>query len=60
MPSVGESGGAGGVGAISYGHRAAFWGGIAAVTAGVLLHLPMYLGAGDMHYRLVNMSAGRR
>ncbi len=57
MPSVDESAGARGVGAISYGHRAAFWGGITAVTAGVLLHLPMYLDAGDMHYRLANMSA---
>lgn len=43
------------VGAISYGHRTAFWGGVAAVTAGVLLHLPMYIDAGDMHYRLVSM-----
>lgn len=56
-PSVDESAGPGGVGAISYGQRAAFRGGIAAVTAGVLLHLPMYLGARDMHYRLANMSA---
>lgn len=31
------------------------WAGIAAVAAGVLLHLPMYLAAGDMGYRLANM-----
>lgn len=55
--SVADEGrGADGIGAISYGHRAAFWGGVTCVTAGVLLHLPMYLDAGDMHYRLANMS----
>ncbi len=31
------------------------WAGIAAVVAGVLLHLPMYLGARDMRYRLAGM-----
>lgn len=34
---------------------AAFWLGVLACTAGVALHLPMYLGARDMHYRLVGM-----
>ncbi|GAA3440108.1 MFS transporter [Kutzneria kofuensis] len=36
-------------------HPVAFWLGAAACTAGVLLHLPMYLGARDMGYRLVGM-----
>jgi putative MFS transporter len=31
------------------------WAGIAAVAAGVVLHLPMYLGARDMGYRLAGM-----
>ncbi|HEV2059459.1 MAG TPA: MFS transporter [Solirubrobacteraceae bacterium] len=31
------------------------WAGIAAVTAGVLLHLPMYVGAADENYRLEGM-----
>ncbi|HTR32693.1 MAG TPA: MFS transporter [Gaiellaceae bacterium] len=33
----------------------AFWFGVAALTAGVALHLPMYLGAKDMHYLLSGM-----
>ena len=33
----------------------AFWLGITAVTVGVLLHLPMFLGASDMHYMLRGM-----
>ena len=40
---------------MDYRNRAAFWGGLAAVTAGVALHLPMFIGARDMHYRLVGM-----
>jgi thioredoxin reductase len=36
-------------------HRRAFWFGIAAVSAGVVLHLPMYIGAADMGYRLAGM-----
>src|ERR687886_110171 len=36
-------------------NRTAFWAGLAAVTAGVLLHLPMFIGASDMDYRLVGM-----
>ncbi|MFL5781066.1 MAG: MFS transporter [Thermoleophilaceae bacterium] len=41
---------------MEYRNRAAFWGGVAAVTAGVVLHLPMFIGAKDMDYRLVGMS----
>ena len=33
------------------------WAGIAAVTLGVLLHLPMYVQAADEHYHLAGMSA---
>jgi len=32
-----------------------FWIGIAAVTAGVVLHLPMYLHSADMGYQMVGM-----
>src|SRR5919197_2327916 len=35
--------------------RRAFWCGTAAVVAGVALHLPMFLDARDMDYRLVGM-----
>jgi putative MFS transporter len=42
--------------ATGYAHRGAFWAGIGAVTAGVALHLPMYLGARDMGYRLEGMA----
>lgn len=48
-----ESGRAGGSG--YFHHPVAFWLGAAACTAGVLLHLPMYLGARDMGYRLAGM-----
>ena len=44
------------VNATGYAHRGAFRVGIAAVTAGVALHLPMYLGARDMGYRLEGMA----
>lgn len=49
-----------GVGGIAFHHPGAFWFGIAAVTVGVALHLPMYLGASDMGYRLAGepMDAG--
>ncbi len=40
---------------VSFPHPAAFWLGALATTIGVVLHLPMYLGAGDMGYRLVGM-----
>ncbi len=33
-----------------------FYLGVAAVTAGVILHLPMWLDAAKMHYRLVGMA----
>ena len=36
-------------------HPVAFWLGVPACTAGVLLHLPMYLGARDMGYHLAGM-----
>ena len=41
--------------AAAFGHRGAFWAGTAAVTLGVLLHLPMYVEARDMGYRLAGM-----
>jgi putative MFS transporter len=43
-------------GGITFHHPAAFWLGSGAVTLGVLLHLPMYLGASDMGYRLAGMA----
>ena len=46
-------------GGITYARPAAFWAGIATVTAGVLLHLPMYVGAADMDYRLDGMAIDR-
>lgn len=33
----------------------AFWAGTALVVAGVVLHLPMYIQARDMHYRMAGM-----
>src|SRR5450759_313820 len=39
----------------SFGHRGAFWAGVVAVIAGVILHLPMYVEARDVGYRLVGM-----
>jgi putative MFS transporter len=42
-------------GAIAFHRPVAFFGGVAAVTVGVALHLPMYFAAGDMHYRLAGM-----
>lgn len=41
--------------AMMFGHRAIFWAGAIAVTAGVILHLPMYVEARDMGYRLAGM-----
>jgi putative MFS transporter len=40
---------------LGFGHAKAFWLGFAACTAGVLLHLPMYLGAAGMHYQMTGM-----
>ncbi|HWB72486.1 MAG TPA: MFS transporter [Egibacteraceae bacterium] len=42
-------------GGITYHHAGAFWAGIVAVSVGVLLHLPMYLEAREMGYRLSGM-----
>ena len=36
-------------------HRRIYWAGVVAVTAGVLLHLPMYFEGRDMGFRLVGM-----
>jgi MFS transporter, putative metabolite:H+ symporter len=41
---------------IAYEHPAGFWFGITAITVGVILHLPMYIGARDMHYHLAGMA----
>lgn len=41
---------------VTFHHPVWFWGGTAAVTAGVVLHLPMYLGAGDMGYMMAGMA----
>jgi putative MFS transporter len=40
---------------VTFPHPGAFWFGTLATTAGVILHLPMYLGARDVGYRLVGM-----
>ncbi|MEV5575241.1 MFS transporter [Spirillospora sp. NPDC052269] len=42
-------------GSTAYAHPLFFWGGFVACVAGVLLHLPMYLDAKDMHYHLAGM-----
>lgn len=41
---------------LTFHHPAAFWAGTAAVAAGVVLHLPMYVGARDMGYQLAGMA----
>lgn len=43
-------------GAIRFHRPLAFWAGSVAVTVGVVLHLPIYVGARDMGYRLVGMA----
>ena len=43
------------LGGVTFHHPRAFWFGAAAATAGVILHLPMYIGARDMGYRLAGM-----
>jgi putative MFS transporter len=40
---------------IRFQHPAAFWSGVAACTAGVALHLPMYYSARSMGYRMAGM-----
>ena len=42
-------------GAVTFHHPVAFWFGVVAVTAGVLLHLPMYLMGRHNGYRLAGM-----
>jgi MFS transporter, putative metabolite:H+ symporter len=42
-------------GGIAFPHPVAFWFGTLATILGVVLHLPMYIGARDMGYRLVGM-----
>jgi len=39
----------------TFGHRGAFWAGVVAVIAGVMLHLPMYTEARGVGYRLAGM-----
>jgi putative MFS transporter len=43
-------------GAITFPHPGAFWAGVIACTAGVILHLPMYWSARDMGYRMAGMT----
>jgi len=43
------------LGGIAFPHPVAFWFGTLATTLGVVLHLPMYIGARAMGYRLVGM-----
>lgn len=43
------------VSGIALHHPMAFWFGVAAVTAGVLLHLPMYVASAGMHYHMAGM-----
>ncbi len=40
---------------ITFGHPGAFWVGAVAVIAGVILHLPMYVEARDVGFRLAGM-----
>ncbi|HEX6833559.1 MAG TPA: MFS transporter, partial [Rudaea sp.] len=40
---------------IRFHHPVAFWLGCAAIVAGVIAHLPMFMMAAPMHYRLVGM-----
>ncbi|HVZ49712.1 MAG TPA: MFS transporter [Gemmatimonadaceae bacterium] len=42
-------------GGIEFHHPAAFWLGVAGVTVGVLLHLPMYAESASMHYMMAGM-----
>lgn len=39
----------------TFGHPGAFWAGLVAVTAGVILHLPMYLEARNVGFHLAGM-----
>ena len=42
-------------GGVAFGNAGAFWFGVAAVTGGVMLHMPMYIMGKDIGYRLVGM-----
>ena len=44
---------------ISFSHPAAFWAGTAAVGAGVLAHLPDFIGSAGMGYHMANMQMSR-
>ena len=43
------------LGGVTFGHAGAFWFGVAGVTSGVLLHLPMYVMGRSQGYRLTGM-----
>ena len=43
-------------GGITFSHPGVFWLGIAAVTAGTALHLPMYIESRTMEYRMAGMA----
>ncbi len=43
------------LGGVTFGHAGAFWVGVVCVTAGVVLHLPMYLMGANNGYRLAGM-----
>jgi putative MFS transporter len=40
---------------ITFRHAGAFWGGVACVAAGVLAHLPEFVGASGMHFHMAGM-----
>ncbi len=42
-------------GGVAFGNAGAFWFGVAAVTGGVMLHMPMYIMGKDIGYRLAGM-----
>ena len=43
------------LGGVTFHHPAAFWFGAIAIIVGVILHLPMYVCASEMGYRMVGM-----
>jgi len=55
LRALGSEGDLGRGSAVGFRHPWAFWFGVAAVTGGVLLHLPMFLGARSDHYVLRGM-----
>ncbi len=46
------------LGGVTFHHPGAFWFGAVTVTAGVILHIPMYLMGKDIGYRLAGMPMG--